>query len=289
MARSWGETWCQMGLRQRYHLVPSPFLFLHHPSHCRGIPVEPVASLSHLTPPAPLQCPHPCPDLLLRASGAPVPQAAPYPPEPKHGAPPGTSVSSPLPSPSILFPIQLLILLLSHQRGGTGQALPAGWMLKASSGHREGKMRPRSRDGASMSSVWWKHHPQWALAGLHAGEPLCRPLGDQHISTGSCGVPCSVAQQMLLPHRPHKPDTQDTVDLSPCWMAAQGLIGDHTLQWTPPKPHTSPPGWGRAAGAVSDTSSHSPPMGGKEGSRRTEDDGERFGVVLGAKTWPHGT
>lgn len=100
MARSWGDTWCQMGLRQRYRLAPSPVPFPHHPIHCRGIPAEPVASLPHLTPPAPLQCRHPCPDLLLRASGAPVPQAAPYPPEPKHGAPPGTSVSSPVPPPS---------------------------------------------------------------------------------------------------------------------------------------------------------------------------------------------
>lgn len=219
---------------QRYCLAPSPFPFPHHPIHHRGIPAEPVASLSHLTPPIPMQHPHPCPDLLLRASGAPVPQAAPYPPEPKHSAPPGTSVSSPVPPPSILFLIQLLILLLSHQRGGTGQALPAGRMLKASSGHREGKMCPRSRDGASMSSVWWKHHPWWVQAGLHAGEPLHKPLGDQHISTGSWGVPCSAAQQMLLLGDPHKPDPQDTVDGSP-----GAPWGPRSAVDTPKTPHVS--------------------------------------------------
>ena len=115
------------------------------------------------------------------------------------------------------------------------QLPPARWMLKAGSGQREGKRRPRSRDGASKSSIRWKHHLWWGLASLHPEEPLLGPLGDQRISTWGPGSPtlpqgCPGRETAAAdtPARcPRKPDTQDTADLSPCQLAARGLLGDH--------------------------------------------------------------
>lgn len=228
MARSWGETRCQVfrgaetevtagpggaagallpaprmsPAATTWRQAPSPSCHRSHPPQrdlcrARGFAVPPRTPAPHTAPlllcnvpiPAQTSCSVP---VVHQCPGQPS-----YHPDPEHTAPLGTSVSSPQfhlhpPCPrhiSFFPPAE------PPARGAMGQARlclplrPARWMLKAGSGHREGNRRPRSGDGASRSSVRWKHHPWWGLAGLHPEEPLRGPFGEQRISTGSPMLP----------------------------------------------------------------------------------------------------
>lgn len=225
--------------------------------------------------------------------------------DPEHRALPGTSVTPPVPPPADLLPAQLPPPAEPPARGAMGQARLC-WQpppARAGSGHREGKGRPRSTDGASRSGVRWKHHPWWGTDGLHPEKPLRRPLGDQGISTGSAGSPAlprgcpgrevaavpGAAAQALPPGHPRGSDTQDTADLFRCCLAAWMLLGDNLP--APARllcdaaelvlPETHHPAWlGRVV---------SPSVGGKGVRENRKRWSEVRLLCQGAKTWPRGT
>lgn len=140
----------------------------------------------------------------------------------------------------------------------------------------QGGSWPVSIQKSPFADLWETNASAWGVL----RSPRVVPVGRRLL----CQRPLL---QMPLPGRPHKPDAQDTMDLSPCQLAAWGAPWGTTFQRTTSQhPHVSSgkgqsSWWCRRHISLLGRAGWSRRRWEGRGSRRTKNDGERFSVVSG--------